>query len=70
MICGGLVTQGVPYDLVNIDLTCKGQKDPRYLELHPFGKVPTIVLHEPGQPLSVRPFPFARCPCFRTWTRA
>lgn len=32
--------QGLPYELVKLDLVAKGQKDPRFIEMHPFGKVP------------------------------
>jgi len=37
-----LTPQGEEYEFIQIDLTSKGQKDPKFLALQPFGKVPVL----------------------------
>lgn len=32
--------QVLDYELIKLDLAAKGQKDPRFIKMHPWGKVP------------------------------
>jgi GST-like protein len=41
-----LEESGLPYRLRKVDLAGGGQRDPTYLSLNPFGRVPTIVEHQ------------------------
>lgn len=41
-----LVEKGVPFELVSIDTLKKEQKTPEYLERHPFGQIPLLVLFQ------------------------